>query len=67
MGNYGRKRSENLMRRIKKIYERTEVMIRTKDGVTERLRSFVVGKGVRQGCVLSPTLFSLYIIDGVLG
>jgi len=35
-------------------------MVRTKDGVT---RSFVIGKGVRQGCVPSPILFNLYITD----
>lgn len=46
--------------RIKKIYERTEIMIRTKDSTT---KSFVVNKRVRQGCVMSPTLFNLYIAD----
>lgn len=35
-------------------------MARTKDGVT---RSFIVNKEVRQGCVMSPTLFNLYIAD----
>lgn len=34
--------------------------MRTKDDVT---RSFIVNKGVRQGCVMSPTLFNLYIAD----
>lgn len=49
-----------LIKRIKKIYEHNEVLVRTKDGVT---RSFIVNKGVRQGCVMSPTLFNLYIAD----
>ena len=49
-----------LIQRIERIYENTEVMVRAKDGVT---RSFLVNKGVRQGCVMSPTLFNLYIAD----
>ena len=37
-------------------WEQTAV-IRTKYGITEE---FHVKKGVRQGCVLSPSLFNLY-------
>lgn len=51
---------KNLANRIKKMYEHTEATVRTKDGVT---RGFMVNKGVRQGCVMSPTLFNLYIAD----
>ena len=32
-------------------------MVRTEHGITEE---FQVKKGVRQGCVLSPSLFNLY-------
>lgn len=45
---------------MKKIYEDTEVTIRVKDGLS---KSFKTKKGVRQECVLSPTLFNLYIAD----
>jgi len=47
-----------LVRRLEKIYERTEVMVRTNEGTTE---GFETRKGVRQGCVLSPLMFNLYI------
>lgn len=47
-----------LIRRMRKIYEDTEVTIRSKEGLTRRFR---VKKGVRQGCVMSPALFNLYI------
>jgi len=49
---------EGLIRRLEKIYERTEVMVRTDEGMTEK---FETSKGVRQGCVLSPLLFNMYI------
>jgi len=51
---------ESLIGRMKKIYERTEVLVRTREGMTER---FETKKGVRQGCVLSPLLFNVYIAD----
>jgi len=56
---------EGLLRRIEKIYERTEVTVRTKNGLSG---SFRTGKGVRQGCALSLLLFNLYIagIDKML-
>ena len=37
-------------------WEQTAV-VRTEHGITEE---FQVKKGVRQGCVLSPSLFNLY-------
>jgi len=37
---------EGLIRRIEGIYERTEVIVRTNDGLS---RSFRTGKGIRQG------------------
>ena len=39
------------------LYANQEAKVRTEYGDTE---SFSIGKGVRQGCVLSPSLFNLY-------
>ena len=50
----------SLLNRIKGLYEETETSVRTSRGMT---RNFITKKGVRQGCVLSPDLFSLYIAD----
>jgi len=47
---------EGLLRRIERIYERTEITIRTNNGLS---RSFKTRKGVRQECALSPLLFNL--------
>jgi len=49
---------EGMIRRLELIYEKTEVMVRTEAGLTE---SFVTRRGVRQGCVLSPLLFNMYM------
>jgi len=49
-----------LVGRMEKIYEETEVMVRTKQGYSEE---FETKKGVRQGCVMSPILFNLYLAD----
>ena len=39
------------------MYAGQEVTVRTRHGTTDR---FQIGKGVRQGCILSPCLFNLY-------
>lgn len=49
-----------LIKKIESIYKETDTRIRTKDGITQ---GFITKKGVRQGCVLSPALFSLYVAD----
>lgn len=55
-----KKINRKIIRRLKIIYEETKVTVRAKDGLTEEFRT---GKGVRQGCVMSPLLFNLYIAD----
>lgn len=52
--------SKGLIGRWKKLYEGTNMRIRTNKGRTGKLET---AKGVRQGCVLSPLLFSLYVAD----
>ena len=42
---------------LKNLYERQEAIVRTGHGTTDW---FQIGKGVRQGCILSPCLFNLY-------
>lgn len=51
---------KRLMEKVKNIYEKTEAMIRTRNGYT---KSFTEKKEIRQRCVLSPSLFNLYIVD----
>lgn len=48
--------NRNMIRRIRDLYAGTMVS----DGLTNM---FCTRKGVRQGCVLSPVLFNLYIAD----
>ena len=42
---------------IRSLYQDQEAKVRTEFGDTD---SFHIGKGVRQGCILSPYLFNLY-------
>ena len=41
-----------------KVYAGQEAAVRTGHGTTD---CFQIGKGVRQGCILSPCLFNLYV------
>jgi len=51
---------EELVRGVEKIYEETVVTVRTGKGLS---RSFKTTKGVRQGCVMSPLLFNMYMAE----
>ena len=42
---------------LRKLYVGQEATVRTRDGTTD---SFKIGKGERQGCMLSPCLFNFY-------
>ena len=42
---------------LRNLYESQEATVRTGHGTTDW---FQIGKGVRQGCILSPCLFHLY-------
>lgn len=52
--------SEKFMRTLKCFYSHATSMIRDSHGVSDFFR---VSSGVRQGCVLSPLLFSLFVND----
>ena len=42
---------------LRNLYARQETTVKTEHGTTDW---FQIGKGVRQGCILSPCLFNLY-------
>ena len=48
---------EHMVQVIRSLYANQEAKVRTEYGDTD---SFSIGKGVRQGCILSPYLFNLY-------
>ena len=48
---------DHLICLLRNIYAGQEVTVRTGHGTTDW---FQIGKGVRQGCILSPCLFNLY-------
>ena len=49
--------SDHLTCLLRNLYAGQEATVRTGHGTTDR---FQIGKGVRQGCILSPCLFNLY-------
>ena len=49
---------EHLTCLLRNLYEGQEATVRTGHGTTDW---FQIGKGVRQGCILSPCLFNLYV------
>ena len=48
---------ENLMVVLRNLYTNQESSVRTEYGETNNIP---IGKGVRQGCILSPLLFNIY-------
>ena len=49
--------SDHLTCLLRNVYAGQEATVRTGHGTTDW---FQIGKGVRQGCILSPCLFNLY-------
>ena len=49
--------SDHLTWLLRNLYAGQETIVRTGQGTTDW---FQIGKGVRQGCILSPCLFNLY-------
>ena len=46
---------------MRKLYAGKEATVRTRHGTTDWFQTgFQIGKGVYQGCILSPCLFNLY-------
>ena len=48
---------DHLICLLRNLYESQEEIVRTRHGTTDW---FQIGKGARQGCILSPCLFNLY-------
>ena len=48
---------DHLICLLRNLYAGQEATVRTGHGTTDR---FQIGKGVHQGCILSPCLFNLY-------
>jgi len=48
---------DHLICLLRNLYAGQEATVRTRHGTTDW---FQIGKGVRQGCILSPCLFNLY-------
>ena len=51
--------SDHLTCLLRNLYAGQEETVRTGHGTTD---CFQIGKGVRQGCILSPCLFNLYAV-----
>ena len=51
---------DHLTSLLRNLYAGQEATVRTGQGTTDR---FQIGKGVCQGCILSPCLFNLYAED----
>ena len=49
---------DHLTHLLRNLYAGQEATVRTGHGPTDW---FQIGKGVRQGCILSPCLFNLYV------
>ena len=50
---------DHLTRFLRNLYAGQEATVRTGQGTTDW---FQIGKGVHQGCILSPCLFNLYAV-----
>ena len=48
---------DHLTRLLRNLYAGQEATVRTEHGTTDWLQ---IGKGVHQGCILSPSLFNFY-------
>ena len=48
---------DHLICLLRNLYRGQEVIVRTGHGITDW---FQIGKGVPEGCILSPCLFNLY-------
>lgn len=61
MEDCGRETDQWILDKMKNIYASTVAAVRVRERLT---RSFEINKGVRQECVLSPTLFRVFVHCG---